>query len=716
MIFRKVTNAKLVICGLAIVLLAQFSFPELALARKEDREPGVTDTFGRSNKRVSSRDIRIRAVDAALLKKFDQALPLARQSGDALTQKTVEWLYLRKEPKKAGYNRLMAFVRQNPKWPRIRLLTTYAERQLLWNRAPNTVLAAHFARHPPVSPAGLAAKAKLELSRGKKKTARELVIKAWNAPKLGRKTREAILAQMGNLLTKRDHEHRLWVLVHAQQTNAAIEAARYVSSSHVKAARVAQALIKRRRSAVQLYDHLPASMRNKLAMRYALERYYRKARKFGSALKILQSVSARTSATYDQAAWWVERRLVIRELAGPANRRYWPALYTQATRHGFRRGKHFEEGEFLAGWVALRKLGRAKTAVKHFRAMTFGAKSRTQQSRGAYWAARAYLALGDKKNADKFFKRAARTPTLFYARLALEALGRGRERIHLARGHHDRALIKKMQRYELVRAVTLLEKAGGDREVGAFIWPLARLAKNRNEASALADICSSVGGPHLALRLSKAVGAFGIDIDNWGYPVRAMPKIRRIGKPVETAVVYAISRQESEFNAKARSYAGARGLMQLMPGTARGLARKYKQRHSVARLTAHPSYNVMLGTALLGDLIAQFNGSYIMTFAGYNAGPGNARKWVERYGDPRGGRTDPVDWVESIPFTETRKYVQKVMQNVHIYRSLLTPRAMTGMHVDLARGTVPVVSPSGKKKPNAKCGARKSLISLIQDC
>lgn len=706
--------ASILMLAFAVFLSGFQSNP--AAARKEDSEPGATSTFGKTNRKVRSGDVNVRAVNAALLKKYDEAFAFARQSQNHLTNKTVEWLYLRREPKKAGYTRLMAFVYANPTWPKVGALRTYAERRLLWGNAPSQALAQHFQRNKPRSPAGFAALAKLELSRGNKSAAKKALLRAWYNPKLGKETKSVILKQLRGLLSTANHERRLWILIHAQKSNEAVATAHLISKAHVKAARAAQALIRRRRNAIHLYKSVPSSLRGKLALQYALARYYRKKGKPVSALKILSRVSAKTSGTYDQAAWWVERRLIIREMVDRANARYWPQLYRQATRHGFRRGKHFEEGEFLSGWVALRKLGKPKIAVKHFLRMANGAKSRTQKSRADYWAARAYLVLGNKAKADVHFKHAARTPTLFYAQLALEALGRGRERIRLDTGHHDAATLKQMNRLELIRAVRLLHRAGGDRETGAFIWPIARALKSKSQASAAADILHSHGGPHMALRLAKAAGAFGYDIDNWGYPVRAMPKIRRIGKPVETAVIMGISRQESEFNATARSYVGARGLMQLMPGTAKMVARKYKLRHSTGKLTAQPAYNAMLGAALLGDLIHQFNGSYILTFVGYNAGPGRSRQWVRKYGDPRGGRTDPIDWIESIPYTETRKYVQKVMQNVHIYRSRLNPRAMTEMSRDLARGTVPQVSATGVKKSNSKCGGRKSLVGLLQDC
>lgn len=687
-----------------------------AFARKEDSEPGVSDTFGRKNKRISSSNIHVRAVNAALLKKFGAAFALARQSNNALTSKTVEWIYLRKEPKKAGYARLNAFIRKNPTWPRLGNLKSFAERRLLWGGASMATLANHFRVSRPYSSAGHVALAKLELSRGNKKAARKALLRAWMNPKLGDKTKATILSELRGLLSRSDHERRLWVLIHAQKTNAAISTAGLISRNHVQAAKAAQALIKRRGNALKLYKKVPSSVRGKLAMKYALARYYRKKGKHTSALSILSSVSAKTSGTYDQAAWWVERRLIIRELLGRANSRHWKSLFANARRHGFSRGKHFEEGEFLSGWIALRKLGNAKTAVAHFKRLAARAKSRTQKSRGDYWAARAYLALGDKANVDKHYKRAARTPTLFYALLAREALGKGRSRIPIAATRFDGATKNKVARLELVRAVTLLKRSGGNRELGSFIWPIARKMKTRAQASAAADIMHSLGGPHLSLRLAKAVGAFGIDIDNWSYPLRAMPKIKIIRGPVEKAVVYALSRQESEFNSIARSYVGARGLMQIMPATGRWLGKKYKLRHTTSRLTREPSYNVMMGTAYLSDIINNFNGSYIMAFAGYNAGPGNAKKWVRRYGDPRHNTNLAIDWIESIPLTETRKYVQKVMQNVHIYRSRLNPRAMTGISNDLSRGTVPSVSRSGVKKANSKCGKARSLTALIQGC
>ncbi len=673
-------------------------------------------TIFASSVTASARDAASAAIAAADAKKYQQAYAYANKSRNPLAKKLVEWKYLRDKPKQAGYQRLINFARANPSWPFSRTLRIYAERRLLWGNAPIQTIARHFSTEKPASLAGYVAYAKLELARGNKQAARRWVLKAWLNTKLSPNTRNIILSKMRFLLTSKDMETRLWKLVHDQQTNEAVRTAKLISRRHVQAAKAAQLLIRRKSSGIAAYRRLPAVMKNKLALKYALARYYRRKKQTVTALRYLLQVPTRVSATYNQSAWWVEKRLVIRALLSPGYRKHWPSLYRLASRHGFKTGKNFEEGEFLAGWLALRKLGNAKTAVNHFLKLASRAKSRTQRARGDYWAARAYLVLGDAKSADRHFRLAAKTPTLYYALLAREALGMGNKPIHLAKASHSKADKARIASLELMQAVKLLKRGGAKRDLVSFVWPVARKIKSRASASAAASLFHDAGGPFLALRLAKAVGVYGFDIDNWAYPVRAMPRFKRIGYPVETAFIYGLSRQESEFNTTAGSSVGARGLMQLMPATAKRVARRHRVSHSTSKLKTHPSHNVMLGTALLGDLLKDFHGSYIMTMVGYNAGPRRATDWVARYGDPRGGRVDPIDWVESIPFTETRNYVQKVLQNIHVYRSRLAPRSMIGMSYDLQRGGTTGVVATGSIKKGSSCGKRKSIINLIQDC
>ena len=485
------------------------------------------------------------------------------------------------------------------------------------------------------------------------------------------------------------------------------------------AAKVARQLIRVQKQSVNAYNKLPKRLRNAIAMRYALARYYRKRGKRSKALAILLGLPKDTGRHLDHEQWWIEKRLIARHLLGPSYRKRWPDAYRLVKSHGFSSGKHHDEGEFLAGWIALRKLNQPPIALNHFQQMAKKAASRTQQSRAYYWMARTQLALGNTAQADRAFRRAAASPTLYYGQLARDVLGIGRKPLPVPSARITSAARVAARGNELVRAFRLLARAGADKYLHSFLGPLAGEFKTAPELSAVAEIVKKDAGLTASVRFAKLAGARGVDIDDWGYPTRALPRWKRIGKPVETALVYGLSRQESEFHPQARSPAGARGLMQLMPGTARLIARQYRMKYSKSRLTSDPAYNVTLGAAHLGDLISSFNGSYVLTFVGYNAGPGRARDWIKDYGDPRDPAVDAVDWVESIPFTETRKYVQKVLQNIHVYRSRLTPSKMVGMTVDLKRGGGKFglrSLGSGARALNCGGGKAGSITDLIREC
>ena len=243
-----------------------------------------------------------------------------------------------------------------------------------------------------------------------------------------------------------------------------------------------------------------------------------------------------------------------------------------------------------------------------------------------------------------------------------------------------------MDRDEVVRALNLMVKANGKSSVSMFVWSLASRFNNVDEMNAVAEIVKQRGGTTMALRLAKAASARNLDIDHWAYPTQALPSWKQMGKSVELSLVYGLSRQESEFDPQAGSKVGAQGLMQIMPGTAKLITKQYRIPYAPAKLMGDPAYNVKLGAAHLGDLIAEYNGSYVLTLVAYNAGPRRVREWVAEYGDPRSGKVDPIDWVESIPFQETRQYVQKVLQNTQVYRARLAPETMRPMTADLRRG------------------------------
>ena len=658
----------------------------------------------------------VAAAEAAFSGKYGDAGSLAAQSGDQAAAKLVELIYLRHHWKEAGYQRVMAFINAAPQWPLSETLLKRAEQSLYANNASTETILSHFEKRKPLTSEGTLALARAQLASGNTDAARRSVRRVWLNETLDPATERQITNEFGALITSDDRKARMWRLVYKQETNSAIRMSKSLGGDYQSAAKVAQALIRGVGGAEKQYQSLSSAMKQQLGVRYALARYYRKTNKPAKAAQILLDVPADHAVIGDGEAWWVERRLVARMLLDPRQPQSGKTAYQLARAHGFSEGEFLVEGEFLAGWVSLRFLKDANSALKHFTKLQAGTQTRTDGARAAYWLGRTYAALGNKAKAKAAYRDASQVPTVFYGQLAREELGLAGQPITISGGQPSAGAQARVDNDEVMRAFEMVSQTGRTRELNMFLWSLAGRFKTSDEMSAVARNLSTAGGPTTAVRFAKLSGQRGVDIDYWGYPIKALPDWRQIGPPVERALVYGLARQESEFDPKAGSPVGAQGLMQLMPGTAKLIAKQYGVAYAPAKLTGDPTYNVRLGSAHLGDLIKDFGGSYILTLAAYNAGPRRSREWVEEHGDPRSANVDPIDWVEMIPFTETRNYVQKVMQNLHVYRSRVSPKTMHAMTADLKRGSPGAIALANSAEPgSANCGG-SNIVELITGC
>lgn len=651
------------------------------------------------------------AVKLAAKGKFQQAFSRAK---DPVARKTVEWLYLRSKSGAAGYTRIMAFVERNPLWPYIQTLEQRAEHHLMSDSMPLATVRAHFARRKPLSAEGKIALARLKLAAGDKKSASILVRDAWLDRTLTSAGEKVVLSRYKSLLGRGDMERRWASFIYHRKISGAVRNANHISRDHANATRAAAQLFKRRKGALNAYRKLPSRVRNTNAMRFALTHYYRWTGKTKTAQKLLVETNQKEANQGAGDAWWVLRQRVARELLGPLNQNQWRSAYKVAAGHGFSSGRYYVQGEFLSGWIALRFLNDAQTAYRHFARIPKAAKLDSERSRGHYWLGRAQMALGRPADAKKSYAAASAFPTYFYGQLARDALGYGDRRLPLKIVTPTTADRSVVARDEVVRAFQLVSRAGAKRHQRGFLWGLSRRFSQPAHHAAVAEIIKRNAGYGNAMRYAKIAHQRGFKIDNWSYPKGAMPSWKQIGHPVERALVFGLTRQESEFVAHAGSHAGAKGLMQIMPGTAKIIARKHRVRHARSKLTRDPAYNVMLGAAHLGDLLADYNGSLVMTLAAYNAGPGNVRKWVAKNGDPRTKAIDPIDWTESIPFHETRNYVKKVLQNVQVYRTRLAQKNIRSLSADLHVGTRH--TGAIEKTKSAACGGAQSIASLIVSC
>ncbi len=631
--------------------------------------------------------LAVQAVRVALTGDFLGAGSLANQSGDQAAIKLVELLFLRDHGAQAGYQRIHSFLNAAPNWPLTETLLKRAEQALYENPENANVVTQYFNERAPVTPYGMLALARAHFALGESAKAKTWLRKAWGNNNVDAQLEQKVLSEFGSLLSSSDHRLRFSKLVLAQEPNAAIRNAQRLGGDFVTAGKVAASLISFQNGADKRYDSLSTAARNDMGLKYALTRYYRKKEQYGKASAILANVTSDGSNMVDAEAWWMERKIVALHSVGPNHSDSWNVAYQIVRNHGQTGGDGALEAEFMSGWIALRYLKKPEIGMKHFVKLQGLAESRTDKAKAAYWIGRSYLAMGDKATAQSAFSDAAQYSTVYYGQLAREQIGLGNKPETINGGAASANAQARVDQDEVVRAFRIMAQAGTKNQLNIFLWSLASRFKNADEMNAVAAIVQNTAGTSWALRLAKAAGQRGIDIDSWSYPLRGLPNWAQIGKPIEKSLVFALSRQESEFDPNAGSSVGAQGLMQLMPGTARLVARQYRVAFNPGSLKSDPAYNVKLGAAHLADLVADFSGSYILTLVAYNAGPRRSREWVAEYGDPRGGQVDPVDWVECIPFNETRQYVQKVMQNVHVYRSRLAPQSVRPMTADLKRGT-----------------------------
>ncbi len=662
--------------------------------------------------------VAIDAIRKALAGDFSEAGSLARRSGDPSAVKLVELIYLQKHGKQVGFARIRDFQQAAPKWPLSETLHKRAEQALFYSHEPSATVISYFDGRAPLTADGHAALARAFFEAGQDKEGRAALRQAWSATSIDADIEKRIAFEFSSKLTAADHKYRLSRLIFAQESNAALRHAKRLGSEQMRVAQVAQLLLRGTAGAEKKYGALPASLRGEPSLHYALARFYRRQEKFGKARGILLDAPDSTAGMIDPSAWWQERRIIARRSIGPSHRSTLKEGYKIASSHGLSEGDDYVDAEFLSGWIALRYLKDANRAFSHFSNVKEAASNRTEKARGGYWLGRAHAALGDKAAATAAYKSAAQHSTLYYGQLAREQIGMGKVPEEIISGEASSAARAKVDQDEVIRAMRLMYKAAGKEQCHMFLWSIASRFKTVDEMNAAADAVHDMGGTFMSLKLAKVAAQFKVDIDSWAYPVRGLPDWKQIGKPVEKALVFGLSRQESEFNPQAGSKAGAQGLMQLMPGTAKIIAKQYRIPYAQAKLKGDPAYNVKLGAAHLADLVEDFGGSYVLTLVAYNAGPRRAREWVAEYGDPRAGQVDAIDWVESIPFMETRQYVQKVLQNVHVYRSRLAPKTVRPMTADLKRGapgSITVASTSEPTPQPASCSGT-SIAALITGC
>lgn len=582
---------------------------------------------------------------------------LAEASGHPVAAKLVRWLEWTRDDLLASPAEIAAFLEANPGWPSATRLQRLIEERLD-PAAPDATVVAWFDRRPPESHAGRVAYGAALIRLGRIDDGNAVLRQAWIEGSLRADEEQDFLARFSAALRPADHAERLDRLVWASETLGAQRMLPLVDASRRRIAEMRLRL--RAGRGTEGLGALTDAERADPGLYFDLVRHYRRAEDDTTAARLL------TSSPPEQvrpAVWWVERNVLARRTLRLGDS---AGAYRIAATHGYTEGSPLAEAEFLAGWIALRFRNEPARALEHFSRLDKAVSMPISSARGAYWMGRAAEAMGDRAQAMAQYQRAARHLTTYYGQLAAERIGLATapDWVVAPAVEPSPADAAAFAARELVVATDLLLAIGETQAARQFVLRLLLDAKTPVEHALVATLAQRAGHPNLAVLAGKRAGYDGYHLPGAAFPVQMTPA----AEDIEPALVNAVIRQESMFDPAAVSSAGARGLMQLMPATARQLARQTGEPYSAQRLTADPGYNVALGSRYLADQVRSFEGSYILAVAAYNAGPGRSRQWVQDYGDPRTGQTDPVDWVEMIPFSETRNYVQRVMENLQVYR------------------------------------------------
>lgn len=560
-------------------------------------------------------------------------------------------------------------------WPGMAALRRNSERALFGESPSAREVVDAFGGTRPQTFEGTVLLARAQLKLGNRKAAKSILSPFWRTAKLDARDEVSMLKEFGKIISKTDNRFRMERMLYEDRVRSAGRIASRAGAASLHKAWAA--VIRKDRKAGKLLDAVPKAQRS-AGYIFARAKYLRRKEHFSKAAKLLIDAPGDQSQLIDPDEWWVERRVLSRELIDIGKYRL---AYRVAAGHSAKSDSRIADAEFHAGWYALRFLNDAATADRHFANIGKVAKGPISLSRALYWRGRAADSARNGKSAA-FYIAAAKHKTAFYGQLAAAKTGSARPDLSFPKPSDDDR--GRFEKREMLQAIRLLEQAGHDWRADLFYRQLARRLTSSGELALLAVRAEKRGDHYLALRVGKIAAARGLDIGALAHPMGAIPtkvKISGSGR----ALAYAIARQESEFNVAAVSRAGARGLLQLLPGTAKDMARKTGLKYSKGRLTKDAGYNAALGSAFLGEQLKRFGGSYILTFAAYNAGPRRAAQWIRKYGDPRNKDLDTaIDWIERIPFTETRNYVQRVMENYQVYKMRLNGSLDIGK--DLTKG------------------------------
>ncbi len=590
---------------------------------------------------------------------FQMARSIASRGPDTVLNKVLRGYLMAQPGNNYSFEELSSFVDNNPGWPGLSNIIMITEQKIPGEASSHQVIN-WFTAHPSLTLVGFYRYIEALGAFGKTSVIADLVKARWTERDFSNDELTTFAARFSNILTIDDHHTRLNRLVWNNNASAVRAMYRYVSNDDEALAEARMALANQSNKAQALIERVPSALRKDPGLLFERLKWYRKNDMDDEAISLLKD---QPSDVEKPEEWWGERHIIIRRLMEKHN---YALAYRLAMEHGLHSGFEFTQAEFLAGWLALRFMQRADLALTHFQTMLNNTTTPVSRARSAYWIGRTYEVMDNKPATQQAYETAASFSMTFYGQLATTRLYAQPIIKALPEPAIPANIRKEFLTRDIVRAAERLERIGQTDRAALFFKAATNNATQRAEFAVLMDLGYQLQHPDWAITAAKAANQKNIVVGAGAFPLLSM----RLPAPPDPAFTHALIRQESLFNPEITSPAGARGLMQLMPGTAKNVAKKLGKSFKPAQLF-DPAYNVQLGTNYIQQQLDRFDGSYILALAGYNAGPRRVQEWVEQFGDPRTANIDPIDWIEWIPIYETRNYVQRIIENLQVYRARL---------------------------------------------
>ena len=641
------------------------------IPRKKPSIAGINTSKNiKISKYYSKKDFGIakKAISEMQKSKWTTSLKIAKKAKDKSIYNFIQWKHLLTKGNQASFYDYKIFIDQNTQYPRIGRLKYLAEHKLSTAKISPKKIINWFAGKEPLSGYGKMILGESFVLNGDKSKGTILIKDGWITADLSKNELKYFRKKYKKYLNADDYIKRADYLAWNNKYWDLKRLTRYLPTDYELLYTARQILMSKSYGVDKAIKNVPKKFKNDAGLNYDRLKWRRKRGRIDSSLEILLKIKNDKDYMVKPEKWWKEREIISRALI---YKKKYETAYKISSNHGMIKGSDFAAAEWLSGWIALSFLKDPLIAKDHFQNFYNNVNYPISTSRGAYWLARTYEELGDQDQSLTWYKEASKYLTTYYGQLAFLKLSPNKK-FELK----EDMIVEDKYRYiffnkELVKITYLLKELENDKYTKFILKHLANDNIKKGSEILAAELATNIERYDFAIQLSKISSYQKRFHNKFNYPIISTPKTINGRKIPESAFILSIIRQESEFDLSANSHAGAKGLMQLMPYTAKLVSKQAKLPYSKSRLTSDPEYNINLGSHYIAGLILQYEGAYPFAVAAYNAGPNRVKYWKKLNKNPQKKQINYIDWIELIKFRETRNYVQRVLENYNVYRYIL---------------------------------------------